>query len=89
MEFCLPANGPARPLPTPTPPGRPPGDSAAPPFPGAEFAPYSARDYVWNPYGAGLTQQWFGIPIYMLTETLANETGWRADYNAQNDLKVG
>ncbi|PNW82792.1 hypothetical protein CHLRE_06g294400v5 [Chlamydomonas reinhardtii] len=69
--------------------GRPPGDSAAPPFPGAEFAPYSARDYVWNPYGAGLTQQWFGIPIYMLTETLANETGWRADYNAQNDLKGG
>ncbi|KAG2450035.1 hypothetical protein HYH02_000139 [Chlamydomonas schloesseri] len=69
--------------------GRPPGDSAAAPFPNAEFAPYSAPEHKWNPYGTGLTRQWFGIPIYMLTETLANETSWRADYNALNDLKGG
>ncbi|GLC56142.1 hypothetical protein PLESTB_001073200 [Pleodorina starrii] len=69
--------------------GRPSHHSTAPKFPSAAFAPYDSPSYVWNPYGTGFNRQWFGIPIYMLTPALANETARRAAYNADNEFKGG
>ncbi|GFR49894.1 hypothetical protein Agub_g11998 [Astrephomene gubernaculifera] len=69
--------------------GLPARQSVAPTFPGAAFAPYSAPSYVWNPAGTGFNRHFFGIPMYILTGALANETSWRAAYNAENKLKGG
>lgn len=58
------------------------------PFPGAQYALYNATDYVWNPPGTGQSREYFGIPIFMLTDQLAEQTLWRATYNAEHQLKV-
>ncbi len=57
-------------------------------FPGAQYALYNATDYVWNPPGTGQSREYFGIPIFMLTDQLAEQTFWRAAYNAEHQLKV-
>lgn len=67
----------------------PPAQSLALPFPGAEYAPYDAPSYVWNPAGSGLSRRYFGIPVYKMTQALSDDTVWRAQYNADQDLKGG
>ncbi len=69
--------------------GRPNSSSSAAAFPGAAYAPYAPSSYAWNPYGTGLSRQWWGMPMYFMTEGLANDTVWRADYNAKHKLKGG
>lgn len=71
-------------------PGDPPAaSSVALPFPGAAYAPYNAPSYVWNPAGKGFNRQYFGIPIFWMTDTLSDDAVKRATYNARNDLKGG
>ncbi|GLI69868.1 hypothetical protein VaNZ11_014585 [Volvox africanus] len=69
--------------------GRPSRHSTAEKFPSAAYALYDNRSYVWNPVGTGFTRQYFGMPIYMLTASLAAETARRAAYNAHSRFKGG
>ncbi|KAG2497749.1 hypothetical protein HYH03_004021 [Edaphochlamys debaryana] len=68
---------------------RPAALSAATTFPNVEHALYSTPDYVWNPWGTGLDRTWLGLPLFMLTPLMANETAWRAAYNVEHGVKGG
>jgi nicastrin len=64
----------------------PASDSSAPTFPGAAYSLYPPAGYAWNPSGNGLNRQWFGIPMYALTDALAAEAEERAAYNQANSF---
>eukprot|EP00879_Flechtneria_rotunda_P021871 GHRR01023066.1.p1 GENE.GHRR01023066.1~~GHRR01023066.1.p1 ORF type:complete len:604 (+),score=189.04 GHRR01023066.1:381-2192(+) len=62
------------------------------PFPGAEYAPYAQKAYLWNPAGAannGLVpaRAWFPVPFFLLTPELALAAQQRAAHNALQGYK--
>lgn len=57
------------------------------PFPGAEYAPYSQRDYAWNTaagsHQLALALSWFPAPVFLLTAEMSADAQQRAKYNSK------
>lgn len=60
--------------------------SSSDPFPGAAYAPYADKSYVWNPFGSGLSRQRMKVPVLLVSNETAADARRRA---AANNEKVG
>lgn len=58
------------------------GLSDAAVFPGAAYAPYAGRSYVWNPPGSGVARRRVDVPVMLLEGDAALDAARRASGNA-------